>query len=264
MKAGLSLRRAGRALQHPVEALRYLAVQWRKRRDPKRERTRLFEFLNAHYGVEAEQLFIAYTESPFRSWYRQQLHLLAQEPGVKRGTSSTFDCEVLYLLVRALKPRVVVETGVLHGGSSAHLLHAVAENGFGEVYSIDFAAAPGEPPRDYLIPPRLRTAWRFVEGDSTRVLPDLLHRASGCDLFHHDSLHSYEHMMWEYQVARRWLRPHGVISSHDVLSGPGGKNAFADFCAGEGARYGIFRNVGIALLADAGSALLPGEVTTGD
>jgi predicted O-methyltransferase YrrM len=261
MTPRMTLRRAGRALRNPAEALRYLAVQWKKRCDPRRERARLVEFLDLHYGANTEAIYAEYLTSAFRRWYQERLQTLAGEPGARRGTSSTFDCEVLYLLVRAMKPRVVVETGVLHGGSSAHLLQAVAENGSGQVYSIDFAGAPGEPPRDYLIPPDLRGSWQFVAGDSKKVLPALLERISGCDLFHHDSLHSYDHMMAEYETARRWLRAQGVISSHDVLARPGGRNAFEDFCAREGAAHGVFRNLGIALLRTPGPAVSAGEIS---
>jgi predicted O-methyltransferase YrrM len=260
MTASLTLRRAGRALRNPAEAMRYLAVQLRKRRDPAGERGRLFEFLSRHYDTDAERTYAEYLTSTFRQWYRRRLHTLAREPGARRGTSSTFDCEVLYLLVRAMKPRVVVETGVLHGGSSAHLLQAVAENGVGEVYSIDFEGEPGMPRRDYLIPSELRAGWRFVAGDIKEVLSELLAGIGGCDLFHHDSLHSYEHMMWEYETARRWLRAGGVISSHDVIAGPWGKNAFADFCAREAATHSVFRNLGIALLGTPGPAVSASEI----
>ena len=47
-------------------------------------------------------------------------------------------------------------------------------------------------------------------GDSTEVLPQLLARLERIDLFHHDSLHSYEHMMWEYNAAFPRLHARGV------------------------------------------------------
>jgi hypothetical protein len=39
--------------------------------------------------------------------------------------------------VRSLKPRVIVETGVASGLSSAHILRALAANGTGTLHSID-------------------------------------------------------------------------------------------------------------------------------
>src|SRR5688500_12760767 len=44
----------------------------------------------------------------------------------------------LYVIVRAAKPKVVVETGVASGISSAHILLALAANESGTLHSIDF------------------------------------------------------------------------------------------------------------------------------
>ena len=65
-------------------------------------------------------------------------------------------------------------------------------------------------------PRRLRRHWHLCIGDSKRLLPSLLEQLREVDLFHHDSLHTYDHMMWEYETAFPWLSPTGVLSSHDV------------------------------------------------
>ena len=49
--------------------------------------------------------------------------------------------ELLYGLVRALRPEVVVETGVATGVTSAYLLAALADNDAGELQSIDLPSA---------------------------------------------------------------------------------------------------------------------------
>ena len=74
----------------------------------------------------------------------------------------------------------------------------------------------------------------------------MLARLGQIDLFHHDSLHTYGHMLWEYTTAYLHLTPGGVISSHDVLSGIM-RSPFKDFCTRQGMRYGIFRNIGVAV-----------------
>jgi len=45
--------------------------------------------------------------------------------------------EILYVIVRLLKPEKVVETGVAAGVSSAFILEAMDDNGIGTLYSID-------------------------------------------------------------------------------------------------------------------------------
>lgn len=39
----------------------------------------------------------------------------------------------------------------------------------------------------------------------------------GIDLFHHDSLHTYEQMKFEYDTVYDHLLPNGVLASHDVF-----------------------------------------------
>ena len=79
-------------------------------------------------------------------------------------------------------------------------------------------------------------------------------------MFYHDSLHTYDHMSWEYQVASAWLKPGGVLASHDVLVadsllGIVRQNAFPAFCRRQGLPYAIIGNSGFALWT--GAELLP-------
>lgn len=168
------------------------------------------------------------------------------------GTSGAFTCEALYVLVRAARPKVVVETGVLYGGSSAHILAALAANGSGELHSIDLGCGPGEPPHDFLVHTDLRPRWDYVIGDSRTELPRLLARVEPIDMFHHDSLHTFEHMTWEYETAVQHLTPNGILSSHDVrtadsICGIFRENAFPAFCRRKGLRYTLADNSGLAL-----------------
>ena len=42
----------------------------------------------------------------------------------------------------------------------------------------------------------LRDRWQLIIGDCKHELPQLLAELRQTDLFHHDSLHTYDHMMW--------------------------------------------------------------------
>ena len=82
-------------------------------------------------------------------------------------------------------------------------------------------------------------------------MPRLLAQLGQIDLFHHDSLHTYEHMTWEYETAFPYVAPNGVLSSHDVrtitsLSNPFQRNPFSAFCERHNLRSVEARNVGIA------------------
>lgn len=72
----------------------------------------------------------------------------------------------------------------------------------------------------------MRKRWRLVLGDSRKELPRLLDELKEIDIFCHDSLHTYDHMLFEYQLAWRYLRHGGVLLSDDVQE----NSAFRDFC----------------------------------
>mgnify|MGYP001575937469 CR=1 FL=1 len=83
---------------------------------------------------------------------------------------STFADEgrVLYALIRAMRPYRVLEVGVASGGTSTHILRALAANGSGTLWSIDI-----EPGSGYQIPEDLKGDWTFVAADALIAdLPD--------------------------------------------------------------------------------------------
>jgi hypothetical protein len=150
----------------------------------------------------------------------------------------TIDVETgirLYAVIRHLKPKVAVETGVCNGFSTAFLLQALQMNGQGKLYSIDFpevvgqiyepgtfwegkgrsAIPPGQTP-GWLIPQMLKEPWDLILGKSQMELPKLLRRLGAIDFFMHDSEHSYDCMWLEYEAAYAALRPGGMLASDDT------------------------------------------------
>ncbi len=168
----------------------------------------------------------------------------------------------LYAVLRTLRPRIAVETGVANGFSTAFSLLALERNGEGELYSIDLprevgreyepgtfyegtgraGIPPGSQP-GWLIPDELRPRWTLVLGRTQDELPPLLKRLGAIDSFLHDSEHSFECMWFEYTQAWPALRDGGVLISHDVKS----TNAFPRF-AREQEREPVPLSRGMALL----------------
>jgi predicted O-methyltransferase YrrM len=137
--------------------------------------------------------------------------------------------ELLYVLVRGLRPEVVIETGVAHGITSAYLLAGLADNGRGSLHSIDL------PSRAMIrsglvgaaVPNVLRNRWIYHWAPSGRVLPNLLKTtAHQLGLFVHDSDHRYANMRHELELA--WnAAPEGAwIVADDVDL----HSAFDDVC----------------------------------
>jgi hypothetical protein len=150
------------------------------------------------------------------------------------------DCLRLYALVRKFQPSVVVETGVYNGVSTLSTLAALAENGAGQLHSVDYSRTlreggdgeafererpscsepgsstlvPGEEP-GWIVPERLRERWSLRQGHPRTRLPALLGELGSVDLFVHDSAHTVSTMLFEFELAWEHLTPGGmVLSSH--------------------------------------------------
>ena len=170
----------------------------------------------------------------------------------ERGPSmmSGRDGLTLYGLVRALRPKVCVETGVGGGCSSTYVLTALERNGAGELFSID-VEGPHQEHYGELIPTQLRSRWNLKIQNSKPLLPELLQGLERIELFVHDSQHTFRHMRWEYELAWEYLRFGGCLASHDVLT----TSAFDDFrhLHDREIRYGgVVGNFGFMIKQDRG------------
>lgn len=156
----------------------------------------------------------------------------SDDPALKIAASQTTspdDCLTMYVMVRVWQPKVMVETGVFYGAMSAMILHAMHQNGFGRLYSIDLPIESDGLPaeiRGALVPNILRDRWKLILGNSLQELPRLLQKLGQIDAFNHDSLHTTRHMLWEYTTVWPYLKSGGCLSSHDVLTTP----AWQRFC----------------------------------
>jgi hypothetical protein len=168
----------------------------------------------------------------------------------------------LYAVLREVRPRIAVETGVANGFSTAFSLLALQANGEGHLHSVDL---PREVGRDYepgtfhegegragippgsepgwLIPRELKERWTLILGRTQDELPPLLERLGTIDSFMHDSEHSFECMWFEFNAAWPALRDGGILLSDDVNS----TEAFPRFAA-EKSRRPVRLARGMALL----------------
>jgi hypothetical protein len=160
-----------------------------------------------------------------------------------------------YVLCRALRPEVVVETGVANGVTSSFVLQALELNGSGELHSIDLPP-PGADPAlvGRLVPAELRSRWTLHRGASRRVLPGLVCRLGPIGLFVHDSRHTYRNVSRELRIVSPWLaRPAAVIVDDAERH-----SALQDWAAGAGATLvEVVEQPGKPALF--GVALLPGD-----
>ncbi|MBV8089744.1 MAG: class I SAM-dependent methyltransferase [Alphaproteobacteria bacterium] len=146
------------------------------------------------------------------------------------------DALFLYWLVRRLKPRTIVQTGVCNGLSTAFMMLGLAKNGpDGILRAIDLPSVfdAGNPfwtikgkVYGFVIPEGKTSGWLVPEGYQDRLeiwtgnardlLPRLVDEVDSIDLFYHDSDHSYDHMIFEFRQAKRKISRGGLVVADDV------------------------------------------------
>lgn len=137
----------------------------------------------------------------------------------------------VYALFRELRPRMAVETGVLHGLTSLFMLEALKRNEAGILHSVDLPSyyeigpanqdgiqdllPPGREP-GWIIGSGYSRNWRLHLGASREVLPALSAESAELDYFLHDSEHTLETMSLELEWAWEHLRQGGVLMCDNV------------------------------------------------
>lgn len=161
--------------------------------------------------------------------------------------------EILYCIVRHLRPETVVETGVGAGLSSGFMLKALEMNGAGRLFSIDLpnhetvlsregriplaiAILPEGKEPGFLVPQSLRQRWVLRIGKTQKILPKLLQELSRVDIFFHDSEHTLENMLFEYDESWPYIREGGLLLSDNVND----NNAFSEFARKVGRNFSHF------------------------
>ena len=137
-------------------------------------------------------------------------------------------CQILFSIIRSTRPKIVVETGVSDGISTAFILEALRDNNYGKLYSIDVTSKVyyrNDKKIGWFIPKELKERWVFVEGRSQDKLRPLLSRLGEVDIFLHDSQHTYDTMKFEYECAWDFMKKSGFLLSDDVLL----TNVFKEF-----------------------------------
>jgi predicted O-methyltransferase YrrM len=146
------------------------------------------------------------------------------------------DALFLYWLVRKLKPKTIVQTGVCNGMSSAFMMLGLVKNGLdGSLHVIDLppvfnsndagwtakgkvygVVIPQGKSSGWMVPDAYRDRFEVWTGDAKVLLPKMIDQVDSVDLFYHDSDHTYNHMMFEFREAKRKLKPGGLVVGDDI------------------------------------------------
>ncbi len=148
------------------------------------------------------------------------------------------DIILLYYLVRAFKPEVVLETGVAAGFSSASILEALKQNGGGILYSSDFPYLKMKNPEKYIgIMVEDRSDWNlYIRGDRKNI-PKIVSQLKRIDLFHFDSDKSYQGREFVYKTIQKKLHDKSLLVFDDVSD----NEFFIDYFGNSDFDYRILR-----------------------
>jgi len=227
------------AAAHPAYTLKALLREWTCADE---------RFLARVTNTRAAETRRYLNEPATNPWFLDHLRRCETTIGEARVASADIYAKkilIQYAIVRALKPDIVLETGVANGVSTAYLLLALYENRKGSLHSIDAGDPSFLPPSKspgWVVPDPLCQRWTLHIGEAKKVLPELLNQLRNVDIFIHDSAHTREHMMFEFEQAYPHLKPGGVLIADDALW----NSAFADFSKAVEARHAkIVRGVGV-------------------
>ncbi|MCI4368858.1 MAG: class I SAM-dependent methyltransferase [Thermoplasmata archaeon] len=181
------------------------------------------------------------TPAAIKQYRHELVESNVPESLLDRGASLAFTKELpqgslLYLLVRALRPRRVLETGVRPGYSTAWLLSGLEANGAGELVSLGPGPTQGRPSgvHEYtvgqFVPPSLRARWTLALGNTESHLEGLVARGGPVDLFLYDNGPDVSRARFELRTAWAALSKRGVLLAHHIDANP----AFTEFCRAQG------------------------------
>lgn len=144
------------------------------------------------------------------------------------GLMGDVDTVVLYAIVRFFKPRVVVESGSGRGKSSSFILKAMEDNILEDPTLAGSTLIGIEPSRKIevgkFIPKSLYHMFRHLNM-SVQMYSKGLPEDYQIDMFLHDSVHRYNHQLWEFNTFWPYIRKGGILASHDILY----NQSFVDF-----------------------------------
>lgn len=158
-------------------------------------------------------------------WFHPLSRCRLRKKAVGSMKYARLDRIALYCIVRLQQPKVVVETGVKWGESSLFILEALKKNGSGHLYSFDAGidVAGGQYPWPdtadevgFLVGPPHEDRWTLVIGDAVEEMEETLPDVGPVDLFYHDSLHTYEYMMAEFETVLPYMADGGLLVSEDI------------------------------------------------
>ena len=160
--------------------------------------------------------------------------------------------DFLHHMVLALKPKYIVETGTFEGHGTYAIAAAAHKNNNGaKIFTVDY---DGDPLQDvsgavsmeeWIALREIRAAniatvqasfsqcsVEFIDGDSRKVLPQVLERIPQWDFWYQDSMHYYEGIREEWEIMESKAAGNASVIFDDIWKRNGFSNYFRQKYAG--------------------------------
>jgi predicted O-methyltransferase YrrM len=131
------------------------------------------------------------------------------------GQYDWFAGQVLYALVRSVKPRTIIEFSTSSGYSTTFMALALKRNGHGRLHTIDIDVQAQSAAVQWLGQNDLMSRVEMHTGDCRDVVPNLLR--DDVDLVFIDTLHSFDIAQWYLAAVIPRLRAETLVHIHDVM-----------------------------------------------
>ena len=151
--------------------------------------------------------------------------------------------KLIYFLVRFLKPKITIETGVASGMSSLTILKALEINKTGKLFSSDFPYFRLKNPEKYigvLVDKLKYPKWRLeIEGDilNLKKFVNEIDKEDGIDFFHYDSDKTYAGKKKSFDILKKLFKPESILIFDDIQD----DNFFYDLTSKLNANYRVFK-----------------------
>lgn len=167
------------------------------------------EGLLRRFGIDVTEDLAAAADSCVAELERRTASLELSFP--ERHAVERESARFLYLLVRTIRPGLMLETGVANGASTFMILTAMDQNASGVLVSTDVT---GEVASLLSAEERVSDRWdlRVIEPGGFGAVLDSL---GPLDVFLHDSDHAYANVLAEVSEAWLRVRPGGFVLADD-------------------------------------------------
>jgi len=180
----------------------------------------LANFVSIVTGVNLETILSYIKELDSNFELRDHLRKSIGEDRFMSDSSLEFGRRVgWYAFARAIKPKLIIETGVHQGLGALVLMSALEKNEF-EGFAGKYIGTDIDPEAGSLITEKYKKFGRVVIGDSLQSLSQI---SGPIDLFINDSDHSADYEFAEYKSIEHKLSPNSLIlgdnchSTHSLL-----------------------------------------------